>query len=116
MDALFFLFFSNADKSYVNLENVRSIASQSVEFLNKDEFYSPLAMVMGGLFVLGLGALLRKFAAFQISRGLGDWQKGSTGSELLERFEKRIRLSWVLVAFGIFWLAQLVIETKFHIS
>jgi hypothetical protein len=95
----------------VDIEKVRSIASDSIEFLHRDEFFSPLAMVLGGMLILIVGTLFRKFANFQMSRGLGNWTNGSSGRELLERFEKRIQFSKLLVAFGAIWLLQLVIET-----
>ena len=97
----------------MELEKIRSLASESWIFLNQDELYSPLALVVGGVIVLVLGQMFKKFAEYQMAKGAGHWAPGTTGRDLLNRFERRAKFSWFLILFGTVWLSQMVVEKVF---
>jgi len=75
-----------------------------LHLLANDDVYSPLILLAGGLLGLFFFNAFRWFVSRVEPMQVGDWQG------TLRRFEKRSRVSWVLVAFGALWLLQLVVE------
>jgi hypothetical protein len=68
------------------------------------EIYSPLLMILGGALGLGFSQVLSRFAQ---TRDLSP-----QAEQLVQRFESRRKLSWILIVFGFIWAAQVVTDQK----
>jgi|GEM_PF-1616183 len=73
------------------------------------DLLSPLFFVAAG----GLGLAFRA--------GLHTWKADRSAlaereAQLIQRFDNRSRVSWVLVGVGILWLAQIVLERRLEVA
>ena len=79
-----------------------------INTLANDEFYSPIAFIACGVLTLMLASALKSFSMRQAQSR--PHPSGRRLDSLIHRFENRTRTSWVLIGFGLLWLAQLVVE------
>ena len=71
------------------------------------DLYSPFCLIVGGLLGLGYFGILGRFLARRPRTYLAAHIEA-----VQRRFRSRQRISWVMLAFGVLWLLQIVLEQR----